>query len=95
MPWSGKESQQASQGPPVPRLPPSLEAHFRIKTAVGINYAAGLLSISPTILSLLKSSYRSQEEYGIMQWLAKSTLPLTNWATLVKFLHFPVLQFPW
>lgn len=28
MPWAGKESQQASQGLPVPRLPPSLEAHF-------------------------------------------------------------------
>lgn len=63
MPWAGEESQRAGQGPPVPRLPPSLEAHFQIKTAIGINYAAGLLSISPTTFSLLKSSCRSQEEY--------------------------------
>ena len=63
MPWAEKARQRASQGPPVPRLPPSLEAHSRINTAIGINYAAGLFSISPTTFSLLKSSYRSQEEY--------------------------------
>lgn len=29
-----------------------------------------------------------------MQWLGKYTLPLSNWVTLVKFVHLSVLQFP-
>lgn len=28
-----------------------------------------------------------------MQWLGKYILPLTNWVTLVKFVHLTVFQF--